>query len=154
MGVTERERLATLPDALGQAIPFACSTARLSGSHDAPVGAVAIFTDLSRLKELESERRRAERLASLEAIASGLVHEVRNPLVAVRTFTQLLPVRFDDPVFREQAARVMAREIQRIDDLLVRFRTLAAPGPVPMNLVDLRDPIASTLEAMGPVLER
>jgi PAS domain S-box-containing protein len=144
----------TLPDASGQAIPFACSTARLSGPHDAPVGAVAVFTDLSRLKELESERRRAERLASLEAIASGLVHEVRNPLVALRTFTQLLPARFDDPVFREQSTRVMAREIQRIDDLLVRFRTLAAPRPVPMNLMDVRDPITSTLEALGPVLER
>ena len=144
----------TLPDASGQAIPFACSTARLSRSHGAPVGAVAVFTDLSRLKELELERRRAERLASLEAIASGLVHEVRNPLVAVRTFTQLLPERFDDPVFREQFTRVMAREIQRIDDLLVRFRTLAAPGPVPLNLLDIRDPITSTLEALGPVLER
>jgi PAS domain S-box-containing protein len=144
----------TLPDAFGQGIPFACSTVRLRGSHDAPVGAVAVFTDLSRLKELESERRRAERLASLEAIASGLVHEVRNPLVAVRTFTQLLPARFDDPVFREQFSRVVAREIQRIDDLLVRFRTLAAPGSVPMNLVDVRDPIASTLETLGPVVER
>jgi C4-dicarboxylate-specific signal transduction histidine kinase len=40
---------------------------------------------MSRLKELEQEKRRAERLASIEAIASGLAHEIRNPLVGIKT---------------------------------------------------------------------
>lgn len=143
-----------LPDGAGRLVPFACSTARLRGAQDVPVGAVAVFSDLSRLKELESDRRRAERLASLEAIASGLVHEIRNPLVAVRTFTQLIPARFDDPAFREQCPRVVARELQRVDSLLTRFRTLAAPwSAAPMETMDVRDPIRAALEALGPRLE-
>jgi signal transduction histidine kinase len=92
-------------------------------------------------------------LAALEAIASGLVHEIRNPLVVVKTFTQLLPARFDDPAFREQFLRVAARALARIDHLLDRFRTLAAPLSVPMEPVDVRDPMRSTLEALGPTLE-
>src|SRR6267142_6017863 len=57
-----------LPDPAGQMIPLMCTTSPLRGRQGALAGAVAVFTDLSRLKELERERRRAERLASLEAI--------------------------------------------------------------------------------------
>jgi signal transduction histidine kinase len=144
----------TLHDPGGQLTPVACSTALLHGADNVSVGVVAVFNDLSRLKELETERRRVERLASLEAIASGLVHEIRNPLVAVKTFTQLLPARFDDQVFREQCPRVVAREVSRIEELLSRFRTLAAPSAVPMEPVNLLEAMQATLEALSPVLER
>jgi PAS domain S-box-containing protein len=142
-----------VPDATGQILPIACSTAVLRAPNGSVVGAVAVFSDMSRLKELEAEKQRAERLAALEAIASGLVHEIRNPLVVVKTFTQLLPARFDDPAFREQFLRVAARALARIDHLLDRFRTLAAPLSAPMEPVDVRDPMRSTLEALGPTLE-
>ena len=108
-----------------------CSTSPLVGPQGVPLGAVAVFSDLSRLKELEQEKRRAERLASLEAIASGMVHEIRNPLVSLKAFTQLLPTRFDDPEFRGRLVRVADREISRIDELLGRFRTLASAPAQP-----------------------
>jgi signal transduction histidine kinase len=117
------------------------------------VGAVAVLADLSRLKELEQEKRRAERLASLEAIASGMVHEIRNPLVAIKTFSQLLPLRFHDEEFRETFSRVADREIRRIDDLLNRFRTLASASSQHMEPVDVSEPLADTLETLRPRLE-
>lgn len=142
-----------LPDAAGQMIPLMCSTSPLVGPQGRPLGAVAVFSDLSRLKELEQEKRRAERLASLEAIASGMVHEIRNPLVSLKAFHQLLPTRFDDPEFRDGLVRVADREISRIDDLLGRFRTLASAPAQPMVLVDLLDPLQSALELLLPERE-
>ena len=143
----------TLPDASGQMVPLMCSTSPLVGPHGIPLGAVAVFSDLSRLKELEQEKRRAERLASLEAIASGMVHEIRNPLVSLKTFTQLLPTRFEDPEFRARLVRVADRQISRIDELLGRFRTLASAPAQPMRLVDLLDPLRSALELLLPERE-
>jgi PAS domain S-box-containing protein len=143
----------TLPDAAGQMIPLMCSTSPLVGPRGIPLGAVAVFSDLSRLKELEQEKRRAERLASLEAIASGMVHEIRNPLVSLKAFIQLLPTRFDDPEFRARLVRVVDREISRIDELLGRFRTLASAPAQPMGLVDLLDPLQSALELLLPERE-
>jgi two-component system nitrogen regulation sensor histidine kinase GlnL len=142
-----------LPNAAGQLIPLVCSTSPLIGGPGTRLGAVAVFSDLSRLKELEGEKRRAERLASLEAIASGMVHEIRNPLVALKAFTQLLPTRFDDPEFRGSLVRVADREISRIDELLGRFRTLSSAQTQPMEVIDVLDPIRSTLELLQPELE-
>jgi PAS domain S-box-containing protein len=141
-----------LPTASGQVIPLICSTSPLIGAAGARLGAVAVFSDLSRVKELEQEKRRAERLASLEAIASGMVHEIRNPLVSLKAFAQLLPTRFGEPEFRETFTRVADREISRIDELLGRFRTLSSPQTQPMVPMDLADPIGATLDLLGPDL--
>jgi signal transduction histidine kinase len=134
-------------------VPLMCTTSPLRNPQGALVGAVTVLSDLSRLRELERERRRAERLASMEAIASGMVHEIRNPLVAIKTFTQLLPTRFNDPGFRDNFSRVAGREIDRMDDLLDRFRMLSSASRQPMEPVDVTGPIGDTLQLLQPRLE-
>lgn len=138
----------SLPDAAGQMVPLMCSTSPLRGPDGAPLGAVAVLADMSRLKELEQEKRRAERLASIEAIAAGLIHEIRNPLVGIKTYAQLLPSRGASEEFREMFSRSAGREIGRIDDLLSRFRTMSRASQHPMEVVDLSDPLRDTLEAL------
>ncbi|MGH7410925.1 MAG: ATP-binding protein [Candidatus Methylomirabilis sp.] len=142
-----------LPDQVGQMVPLMCTTSPLLSPQGALVGAVAVFSDLSRVKELERERRRAERLASMEAMASGMVHEIRNPLVAIKTFTQLLPTRFNDAGFRDNFSRVAGREIARMDDLLDRFRMLSSASRQPMEPVDVTVPLGDTLDLLRPQLE-
>ena len=138
----------SLPDAAGQMVPLMCSTSPLRGPDGAPLGAVAVLADMSRLKELEQEKRRAERLASIEAIASGLIHEIRNPLVGIKTYAQLLPTRGANEEFREMFSRSAGREIGRIDDLLSRFRTMSRASQHPMEMVDVSDPLRDTLETL------
>jgi PAS domain S-box-containing protein len=140
----------SLPDAAGQLVPLVCSTSALVTPAGQRVGAVAAVNDISHLKELEHEKRRTERLASIEAIAAGLVHEIRNPLVAVKTFSQLLPTKYHDPEFRETFSRTAGREIRRIDDLLTRFRTLVSASSQPLESVDITDPIRHTLDFLRP----
>ncbi|MEK7371811.1 MAG: ATP-binding protein [candidate division NC10 bacterium] len=142
-----------LPDAAGQLVPIMCSTSPLGGPQGVTIGTVAVFSDLSRLKELEQEKRRAERLASLEAIASGMVHEIRNPLVSLKAFIQLLPARHQEPEFRERFMGIMEREINRIDDLLGRFRTLASAASQPMEPVKIPTPLGATLELLEPEMQ-
>ena len=143
----------SLPDAAGQMVPLMCSTSPLRGPDGAPLGAVAVLADMSRLKELEQEKRRAERLASIEAIASGLIHEIRNPLVGIKTYAQLLPSRGASEEFREMFSRSAGREIGRIDDLLSRFRTMSRASQHPMEMVDVSDPLRDTLETLHAELE-
>ncbi len=145
-GVSHSQEEFTLPDSAGQRRALVCSTTPLLSPRGDVVGAVAVLGDLSRLKELERERQRLERLGSLESIASGLVHEIRNPLLAVKTFAQLMPARHLQSEFRETFSRVTGREIERIEQLLTRFRTLATTSTQPMGPVDIREPIRDALK--------
>jgi PAS domain S-box-containing protein len=143
----------TIPDTVGRYTPVSCSTYALRDRLGTLLGAVAVFSDLSRLKELEGERRRAERLASFGALASGVAHEIKNPLVAIRTFAELLPERFAEEDFREDFSKVVVREIDRIDDLVARLRGLAAPSTQPLAPLELREPIEDTLALLRAQLE-
>lgn len=62
--------------------------------------------------------RRTDRLRSLEVIAGGLAHEIRNPLTSIKTFVQLAPERRLDARFMEEFSRVAVDDIHRIEHLL------------------------------------
>jgi DNA-binding NtrC family response regulator len=51
-------------------------------------------------------------------LISELAHELKNPMVTVKTFSQLLADRFDDPTFRVRFQQTVNGDIQRMDDLL------------------------------------
>jgi PAS domain S-box-containing protein len=142
----------TLLDGAGRLVPVLCSTA-LVGPRGPGVSAVAVFTDVTKLKQLEEERRRAERMVSIEAIAAGLAHEIRNPLTSVKAYTQLLPERHMESAFRERSVRVTLRALGRIEDLLARFRTLAEPAYGSLEPTDVAELLQTALETLGPQLE-
>ena len=136
------------------AVPLVCSTAILKRRDGAVDGALIVFSDLTRLKVLEKENSRAERLASFGALASGVAHEIKNPLVAIRTFAELLPERFAEEDFREDFSRVVISEIARIDDLVGRLRGIAASTPRQVGTIDIRVPIQDTLLLLRAQLEQ
>lgn len=138
----------------GPRIPVVCSTALLTNKEGTIHGGLIVFSDLTRLKDLEREKQRAERLASLGAFASGIAHEIKNPLVAIRTFAELLPERFAETDFREDFSKVVIAEIARIDDLVGRLRGIAATAPKHLGTVDIREPITHTLMLLRGQLER
>jgi signal transduction histidine kinase len=68
-----------------------------------------------------------ERLASVGRMAAGLAHEIRNPLVSIRTFTQLLPERHADEEFRNGFLDLTLAEIDRISALVGEILSYARP---------------------------
>jgi len=70
------------------------------------------------LKHSRSLVQRTDRLRSLETIAGGFAHEVRNPLTSIKTFIQLTPERKDDPEFIGHFSTVVAEDVARIERLI------------------------------------
>lgn len=138
----------------GLVLPLVYSTAPLQHRDGSTHGALIVFSDLSRLKELEHEKQRAERLASFGALASGVAHEIKNPLVAIRTFAELLPERFADVDFRDDFSKVVVREIDRIDSLVARLRGIASAPQQQTGSVDIRQPMSETLRLLRGQLEQ
>ncbi|MCD6407426.1 PAS domain S-box protein, partial [bacterium] len=82
------------------------------------IGIQLIFTDITKIKKLEEEIRRADKLASLGVMAAGLAHEIKNPLVSIKAFAQLLPKRYQDEEFRNTFSDLLIREVDRINRLI------------------------------------
>ena len=91
------------------------------------------------LKKSEAQMRRADRLAALGTLTAGLAHEIRNPLVAIKTFTQLLPERFDDIEFRDHFLKVTSGEVDRICSLVNELLEFARPSEPNFHEDDIND---------------
>jgi signal transduction histidine kinase len=93
-----------------------------------------LYEDLKRSK---SYIRRADRLASLGTLTAGLAHEIRNPLVAIKTLTQLLPERIEDEEFRSQFLKIASGEVDRISSLINELLDFARPSDPRWALEDI-----------------
>jgi len=91
------------------------------------------------LKQSQSIIRRADRLSSLGMLTAGLAHEIRNPLVAIRTFTQLLPERYLDQEFRELFQSLAMKEVDRICGLVNDLLSFARPSTPNMSAQDVNE---------------
>jgi PAS domain S-box-containing protein len=113
------------------------SSSLFHGQDGEPLGALMVLTDITTLKRLEMQIRRSDRLASLGTLSAGMAHEIKNPLVSIKTFAQLLPERYQDSDFRETFFSLIGHEVDRIDSLvnqLLRFARPAKPLLRPMHV--------------------
>jgi len=72
-----------------------------------------------------------------EQVADGLAHQIRNPLVAIKTFAQLLPEKYKDPDFRQEFGTMVNREIDRLTGLLNSIAALGRPLQLRRHAVDI-----------------
>jgi len=93
-----------------------------------------LFEDL---KKSKSYIRRADRLASLGILTAGLAHEIRNPLVAIKTLIQLLPERLEDEEFRNHFLNIAAGEVDRISHLVNELLDFARPSSPKLEFEDV-----------------
>jgi two-component system sensor histidine kinase AtoS len=102
-----------------------------------------------RLLRLDARVRQLDRLALLGRLAQELAHEVRNPLVSVKTFLQLLPERLDEPDFTGRFRGVVAGELDRA----LRLLEIAIDQPRPAGGSEEPAPVAATAASLALLLE-
>ncbi len=79
------------------------------------------------LKQSQSLVRRTDRLRSLETMAGGLAHEIRNPLTSIKAFVDLAPERKDDEQFLARFSKVVKEDVFRIERLTREILDYAKP---------------------------
>jgi signal transduction histidine kinase len=82
-----------------------------------------ILNDLSPMQGLERNMRQLDRLASVGALSANMAHEIKNALVAVRTFVEML-VKENKSA---ELAELAGKELRRIDSIVSQMLRLAGP---------------------------
>jgi signal transduction histidine kinase len=70
---------------------------------------------------LYKDKVNTERMASIGMMSATFAHEIRNPLTSLKTFAQLMPEKYDDAEFREVFSKIVVKEIDRINGLIVNL---------------------------------
>ena len=111
-----------------------------------PLGAVAVVHDLTAEDNLRQKQDLVDRAAFWTDLAASMSHEIRNPLVAIKTFAQLLPERFEDADFRKDFNEIVVQEIDRLDKIITQINNFAHPSELVMKPVDVRSSVKKAIE--------
>ncbi len=94
---------------------------------------ILVIKDLTEIRKLEEQIQRRERLSAMGELASGVAHEIRNPLNAIGTIVQQLDKDFE-PAKNEdeyhQLAGIVTKEVQRINKTIENFLLFARPKSI------------------------
>jgi len=116
-------------------------------STDATV--VVALLDVTGLVRLRQSLERLDRLAAAGTLAAGMAHEIKNALVAVKTFIELLLEKNKDA----ELASLVGREMDRINGIvrqLLKFGSASAPTHSPVRLHDV---LEHSLRMVQPQLQ-
>ena len=86
----------------------------------------------------------------LSIVIHELAHELKNPMVTIKTFAQLLGDRYDDESFRARFQEIVGGDIERMDDLLevmVEFADFAQPKRSYVALGEILRGVAKEIQA-------
>lgn len=120
-------------------LPLGINSYRLTDEDKNPIGAAIVFADLSDLKRLEEERRKAERLEAINILTGKIAHEIKNPLTAIQTFAQLFDERYGDEEFKNFFTTSVMRSIHQIDNLVDKLVIFSSPLDYRFEKIDINE---------------
>jgi PAS domain S-box-containing protein len=114
---------------------------------------LGIITDITERKKAEEERKQMEqkaqlasRLASVGELASGVAHEINNPLTGVIGYAHLLLDRKDIPQDIRRDLEIISEGAQRVAGIVRKLLTFARQQKPEQKLADINEIVSTTLD--------
>ncbi len=103
---------------------------------------------------LRKELAQSEKMKADATLASGMAHEIKNPITAIKAFTDFLPQKKNDPAFLENFQKVVGTEVDRIDQLACQLLDFAKPAPLKLQPTDIHQLLDDTLDLLNNQLSK
>ncbi len=121
------------------------------------ISSVAAFVFYRKYKKAGRITRKQKDLSEAGILASGLAHEIRNPLNSIKINVQLLQEDIEeavsDPELRKEIAETVKSityEIGRLNELMTNFLTYARPTSLKIESFDLKEFLNDMVSFMKP----
>ncbi len=108
--------------------------------------------DMERQK-LQQQLFQTEKLAYVGQLASSVVHEIRNPLTAIKTYVEYFSQKKNDPEYAQKFETLIPNEINRIEKVVHSLLDLAKPRKPVMREASISEIVKNTLELLAESLK-
>lgn len=117
----------TFVNPVGDCLILGYATTPARGSQGENIGILITFQDLTQLKKIEEDLKRADRLAAVGRLAASMAHEIRNPLASISGSVQLLLEASQTKEDDRDLMNIVVNEADRLSGLLTGFLHFARP---------------------------
>ena len=100
-------------------------------------GTVIVLHDLTRVHSLEKAGHHADQLTMIKTMASGLAHEIKNPLGGIKGSAQLLQIELGENLELQEYTQLIVREAERINRIIEELLDLSRPRKAQLESVNI-----------------
>ncbi|MBD3320914.1 MAG: PAS domain S-box protein [Chitinivibrionales bacterium] len=138
----------------GHPVPVSYQTSVLREKDAGLLGAVEIFTDISRIKALEEEMQQAKTMAAVGEMAATVAHEIRNPLGAMGVWAGLLERDLgpDDP--RKKTVGKIIEGLSRLNRIVSNLLVYCRPVKASLRKINLKELLSEITDFVEIEIER
>lgn len=122
----------------GSVFPMGYTLSALLDAEGERIGMLLAFQDLTEIKNLRDQADQAQRLAVLGRLATGLAHEIRNPLSSISGSVEMVR---EGTALNPEDARLLGiviSEVERLNALVTTMLQVGRPSQLEPQSVDLR----------------
>lgn len=118
------------------------------------VGVLLTVQDVTEAERQQQEEFERQKSSALTRIAAGIAHEIRNPLMTIRTFASLIGTKGDSKQVQESFARYVPDEVDRINRLIDSLIHYAKPTTRHPERVCVEELVNDSLSLIRPLLRK
>ncbi len=128
------------------------SRSTVSGPEGSVRGYVVLIKDITRIKELERQHERNQRLISMGEMAAKIVHEIRSPLCSIELFSTMLSNDLKDTSHSDMANGI-STGIKSLNNILTNMLFFAKPQKPAFTDIELSEAISESVNMLIPLIQ-
>jgi len=110
---------------------------------------IAIFKDVTKIRQLEVKLIQSEKLSALGLLAGGVAHEINNPLVGILNFAQLLSKRFEPGSYEKKLIDTITEAGEQTKEIVQNLLIFARQKSEQKDYFDINDSAEFALKILG-----
>ena len=133
----------------GSHLPLGLSISILKDDGGIKRGVIAIFKDLTDVREMEERMRKADRLAAIGELSAGIAHEIRNPLASISGSIEMLYNELELSGDDRRLMQLVMQESDRLNRIINDFLEFARLRPPKRQTVSVAKCLDEVLMLLG-----